>query len=777
MRRIFLFRNKWRLRLGLLALTWWWFFSLPTNLFDSENSTVVFDRNHELLSAKIAPDGQYRFVTDRPIPYKFKISILTFEDEGFLKHCGVSPTAIIRALKQNLEAGSIQSGASTISMQTIRLSRKNPKRSYAEKFLEIFRALRLEFRFSKSEILNLYCNHAPMGGNVVGIEAAAWRYYQKKPEELSWSESATLAVLPNAPSLIYPGKRNQKLLKKRNRLLERLHKKGYFDELTLSLGKEEPVPSSPQPLPQVAMHVLYRLQNEQGHGAHETSIDAHLQKSTSEILHQHLLRLSGNEIHNAALLITDVETGEVLVYHGNASTNNSSGYVDVIQSGRSTGSILKPLLYTSMLDEGEILAHTLMPDIPTDLSGYRPVNFHETYDGAVPASESLIRSLNIPAVLALKQHGNSKFLRELKELGFEGMNRSSDHYGLSLILGGAETNLWELNRCYGHLAHRLNHYTNTSSTYPAEAYKLSFIENKNPDLGIDYQLSAGSIYQCFDQLRHLSRPRNEAGWEHFESSSQVAWKTGTSFGHRDAWAVGITSKFVVSVWVGNETGEGRPGLTGVSSAAPILFDVLDMMPSTDWFDVPYDDLKETATCRISGMLASNHCLEIDTILSCSKGLGSEACRYHRKIFVDTSAKYRVHKGCESDPRAVSWFVLPTVQATYFKQWNPDYRHLPSWSEGCGNLEDDAALALIYPSRKQKVLIPRGLDGKQQRVVLKASHQDPNATLHWSLNGLYLGSTQTFHVKEVAPKAGNYKLTITDEFGNQISEEIKFIEAS
>lgn len=764
------------MRLGFLLLGWWWFLSLPTVLFDSENSTVVFDRNHELLSAKIAPDGQYRFVTDRPIPEKFKTCILTFEDEGFMDHHGVSPKAIVRAAKQNLEAGSIQSGASTISMQTIRLSRKNPKRSYTEKVLEILRALRLEFRFDKDEILSMYCNHAPMGGNVVGLEAAAWRYYEKKPEDLSWAESATLAVLPNAPSLIYPGKRNERLLAKRNRLLERLYLEGYFDEITLSLSKEEPVPSSPRALPQIAMHTLYRLQNEHGPGAFETHLDAHLQKSTSEILHQHLLHLSGNEVHNAAILVTDVETGQVLAYHGNASIDKTSGFVDVIQSKRSTGSILKPLLYTSMLEDGEILAHTLLPDIPTDLGGYRPVNFHETYDGAVPASESLIRSLNVPAVLSLKKHGNAKFLRELQELGFESMTHSSDHYGLSLILGGAETNLWELNRCYGHLAHRLNHYTNSSSTYPRGSYRLSFFPSDENDHGIDYELSASAIYQCFDQLRHLARPRNETGWEHFGSSSQVAWKTGTSFGHRDAWAVGITSGFIVSVWVGNETGEGRPGLTGVSAAAPILFDVLDVLPTTEWFDIPYDDLQPTPTCKSSGMLASMHCLEVDTLLGCLKGLGSDACKYHQKVFVDQSGRKRVHKGCASSPQPKSWFVLPAVQAAYFKQWNPDYQHLPPWSEGCGNFEDENALALIYPSRKQKILIPRGLDGKQQRVVLKASHQDPKAILHWSLDGVYLGSTQTFHVKEVAPAAGKYQLTITDEYGNQISEEIKFIEA-
>ena len=759
----------------IILLGWWWFLSIPAVLFDSENSTVVFDRNHELLSAKIAPDGQYRFITARSIPDKFKTCILTFEDEGFMHHHGVSPKAIIRAAKQNIEAGSIQSGASTISMQTIRLSRKNPKRSYSEKALEILRALRLEFRFDKDEILSIYCNHAPMGGNVVGLEAAAWRYYEKKPEDLSWAESATLAVLPNAPSLIYPGRRNIRLQEKRNRLLDRLHDDGHFDEITLELSKEEPVPSAPRPLPQIAMHTLYRLQESQGRGAYETTLDAHLQKTSSEILHQHLLHLSGNEVQNAALLITDVETGEVLVYHGNASLDKTSGFVDVIQSERSTGSILKPLLYTSMLDEGEILAHTLMPDIPTDLGGYRPVNFHETYDGAVPASESLIRSLNVPAVLALKKHGNAKFLRELQELGFSFMNKTSDHYGLSLILGGAETNLWELNRCYGHLAHRLNHYTNTSSTYPRGEYRLSFSSKLEKDEGINYGLSAGAIYQCFDQLRHLARPRNETGWEHFGSSSQVAWKTGTSFGHRDAWAVGITSDYIVSVWVGNETGEGRPGLTGVSSAAPILFDVLDLLPVSEWFDIPYDDLKQTPTCSASGMLASMHCPELDTLLGCPKGMGSDVCKYHKKIFLDHTGQRRVHKGCMPDPQPMSWFVLPAVQAAYFKQWNPEYRHLPPWSEGCGDLEDENALALIYPSRKQKILIPRGLDGKQQRVVLKASHQNPSATLHWSLNGVYLGSTETFHIQEVAPVAGNYQLTITDEFGNQISEEIRFIE--
>ncbi|MGB1032987.1 MAG: transglycosylase domain-containing protein, partial [Flavobacteriales bacterium] len=400
--------------------------------------------------------------------------IKEFEDRNFDHHIGIDPKGIVRALKQNIKNGRVVSGASTISMQVIRLSRENPRRTYLEKALEMARALRLELRFSKNEILSFYSDQAPMGGNVVGLETAAWRYFKKRPKDLSWAESATLAVLPNAPSIIFPGTRNNKLRLKRNRLLHRLYELGHLDETSYELSIAEDVPQRPKSLPVHSSHLINLLEKEGSLGESvQTSIDINLQERVIELSRYHMEHWEANYIFNCSVLITEVSSGDVVAYMGNLHDAKDNSYVDVIQSQRSTGSILKPLLYSSMLEEGEVLPNQLIPDIPTNIAGYKPVNFHETFDGAVPASECLIRSLNVPSVLMLRQHGVQKFHQQLQLLGFNQMNRASNHYGLSLILGGAETNLWELNRAYGFLANRLIHFNKESGSYPSQPYSLS----------------------------------------------------------------------------------------------------------------------------------------------------------------------------------------------------------------------------------------------------------------------------------------------------------------
>ncbi len=417
------------------------FLSLPVVRFNEPTSTVLVDSRGRLLSAKIAADGQWRFPECDSVPYKLEQCILKYEDEYFRSHPGINPVSLIRALYRNISEGRIVSGGSTITMQVIRLSRKGRPRTLTQKIIEMILAIRLELSLSKDEILRLYSSHAPFGGNVVGIDAAAWRYYGRPAARLSWGESATLAVLPNAPALVYPGRNQERLLAKRNRLLEKLLEKGVIDLTTSELSSTEPLPGPPLSLPQITPHLIDRAEKDGYRGKLcRTTIDRDLQLRLNELIDRYYQQISQNGIHNAAILVLNTKGKKVLAYVGNtrASGEETGKYVDIITAARSSGSILKPILYTLMLDEGEILPNSLVPDIPTHISGYTPVNFDRKYNGAVPAGTALVRSLNVPFVRLLQQYGLEKFHARLQSLGFSSINREPGHYGLTLILGGAE---------------------------------------------------------------------------------------------------------------------------------------------------------------------------------------------------------------------------------------------------------------------------------------------------------------------------------------------------
>ena len=376
-----------------LALLIVYYFCLPKDLFKDPTATVITSKNDQLLGALIADDGQWRFPETDSIPEKFKICILQFEDEYFYKHPGFNPISIFKALKQNISSGEVKRGGSTITQQVIRLSRKGKSRTYTEKLKELILATRLELRYSKDKILSLYASHAPFGGNVVGIDAASWRYFNRNAHDLSWAESAALAVLPNAPSLIYPGKNQTKLLKKRNQLLKKLFDNGTIDELTYNLSIVEGIPQKPYPLPQIAPHLLQKFAKSQKGNRIKTTVDLRLQDQVNGFVEQHYNQLKQNEIHNIAVLILDVNTRQVLSYVGNSPTDkNHQNFVDIINKPRSTGSILKPFLYASMLDAGDILPNTLVADVPTQFGNYSPKNFNDEYDGVVSADLALSRS-------------------------------------------------------------------------------------------------------------------------------------------------------------------------------------------------------------------------------------------------------------------------------------------------------------------------------------------------------------------------------------------------
>lgn len=777
----FLKRHRIKSSLFVVGLVWY-YFSLPQQLFNTPTSTVIESVEGELLGAQIATDGQWRFPKIDSVPYKFETALLAFEDGYFYKHPGFNPVSIVKALWQNIRAGTVERGGSTLTQQVIRLSRKQANRSYLEKVKELLLATRLELRYTKKEILNLYASHAPFGGNVVGLDMASWRYFGRAPHQLSWAESATLAVLPNAPSLIYPGKNQDKLKEKRNRLLLKLHNTGVLDSLSYRLSTAEVLPQKPYAIPQIATHLLQRFVKTNPGERVRSTVQWSLQKRAQEIVNQHYLKLKQNQIHNAAVLIMEVKSKKILAYIGNTPTDKQHQKdVDIIDKPRSTGSILKPFLYTAMLDAGDILPNTLVPDVPTQIASYTPQNFDLQFNGAVPASRALARSLNIPSVRMLQQFGLDRFYHYLKTLRLTDIKYNANHYGLSLILGGAESNLWDLTKSYAALSSTLNHYDATQGKYYSNEFdEPRLTEESVLDLGeVSLEktvFDAGSIYMTFNALKEVNRPEGDENWEFFDSSRKVAWKTGTSFGFRDAWAIGTTKDYVVGVWVGNADGEGRPGLVGLSTAAPLMFDLFETLPRSDWFKQPFDEMEKVPICAESGHRANEYCSAVDTVYVQRSGLKTKACPYHILIHLDAEAQFQVNSSCYpiAQMKHQSWFVLPPLQAHYYQQNHPTYRELPKFLANCYG-GDSRPMDFIYPKENVKVFLAKDFTEDTNEIVLKIAHDLNDIKIFWYLDDYFLGTTERFHEMAVIPEKGKHRVTATDELGNQIYRDLEIVD--
>lgn len=798
---------KWCI--GLILIVWFWF-SLPSKLFNNPTCFIITDKDGNLLNATIATDGQWRFPFNNDVPDKFEKCITTFEDKRFFYHPGIDPVAICRAVKQNFSNKKTVSGGSTLTMQVMRLQQQNNKRNIFNKLKEMILALRLECSYKKKTILALYASNAPFGSNVVGLDAAAWRYYGRQPNSLTWGEMAALAVLPNAPALVHPGRNRNELLRKRNELLDKLLANKNIDTTTCQLAKFEPLPLEPKALPQLAPHLLEKfrkdyqsLTNKEDIATSiQTTISSSLQQQVTQMVEAHQHQLSGNQIKNVAAMVVEIESGNIMAYVGNINDKEDStteSYVDVLNSARSPGSTLKPLLYASMLSEGSLLPRQLIPDIPTQFGNYTPQNFDLGFDGAVPANRALARSLNIPAVKLLQQFKYQKFYSVLKYCGFTTLHKPADHYGMSLILGGCEVTPYELAGVYSSMARMYLHEQKNKGKWNADDWFFPNYElrvkndefsnaqhrtrNNKPETTNQKQQTRNialfdypSLYHTFNAMNEVMRPGEEGLWNLFSSSQRIAWKTGTSFGFRDAWAIGLTPKYCVVVWCGNTTGEGRAGLIGLNAAAPLMFNIFRALPASSWFPSPATGFTYTATCKKSGFKAGSDCEAADTILVSNAVKNSSAnCPYCRKIHLDNTGSYRVTDHCIA-PSAMlhkNWFVLPPTLEFYYKQKHPDYQSLPPFMAGC-NADMTRVLDFIYPDNNAVIYIPVELNGAIGSTIFKATHKNPNAKLYWHLDDAFAGTTQKFHQLELNPNIGKHTITIVDENGNSAGREFEVI---
>lgn len=751
---------------------------IPDPLFKKPYATTLESQEGQLLAARIAGDGQWRFPPADSLPENYKTCLQIFEDRHFYRHPGINPVSIFRAIRHNVKAGRIVSGGSTITMQVARMSMGNRPRTILQKLIEMWLAVRIEIQYSKEDILNLYANNAPFGGNVVGLSAASWRYFGGSPYHLSWAEVANLVILPNAPGLMYPGKNDTVLLNKRNRLLYDLKRRNIIDDLTYGLSVAEPLAAKPKPLPAVALHLLDRSIKE-GNGETRvlSTLNYSLQHSVNEFVKSYHENLKFKQIHNAAALVADIRTGKVVAYIGNAGLFDPIDHgqeVDIITSKRSPGSLLKPFLYAMAIDDGIITPGQILPDIPVYYQGFSPKNFDKQFRGAVPANLALRSSLNVPFVSLLKDFTFEKFHHKLTRLGLHSLNRPAGHYGLSLILGGGDVTLWEMTGLYAGLARTLQSYNGNKGQ---NRYDRTDFARLTYQAGADtksektreYQISAGAAWHTLQAMQMLRRPDAESNWQQFNNSQSIAWKTGTSYGHKDAWAIGLNSTYVVGVWIGNADGEGRPDLTGVAAAAPLMFSIFDMLGGNANFPMPVADMEMVSVCKQSGQRAGANCPDVEVVPMANSTLKTPSCHYHRLLHLDETEKYMVNSMCYPVHKMVTkpWFILPPAQAWFYKKYNADFSLPPDYRDDC-NTQAKGQMEMIYPRNLTKVFVPVEIDGQPGKVVFEAAHQNPETKIFWYLNDEFIGETIRNHQLGLFPPAGTHLLSLVDEQGRELS---------
>lgn len=697
------------------------------------------------------------------IPEKLQVAALTYEDQYFSYHPGINPYALFRALFLNFKHQKIVSGGSTITMQLARMIHNKP-RTIGNKILEMILALKLEVKQSKETILKDYLTHAPYGGNIRGYLAASHRFFGKKPDQLTWGEAATLAVLPNAPSMVFPSRNDDRLKVKRNFLLSKLFQKGIIDEEIYELSLLENVPKVIIPFPLAAPHLTERIHNENQIHIVRTTIDANIQYETNFFVKQHAARMQQLGVNNVCAIVVDNSTSSIVSYVGSQDFDDllRQGRVDGVRANRSSGSILKPFLYALAIDEGLILPQTLIKDVPTYFSSFSPSNASEKFAGIVPASKALIHSLNIPAVRLLNAYGVNKFYNLLKAAGVNSLFRSSDDYGLPLILGGAEVSPWDMAKLYMGLANG------------GKFNNINYISN-GPIVKQSSLISSEASYLVLEKMKELIRPGLEFYWKKYSSQKSIAWKTGTSYGHKDAWAAGSTPKWTIVVWVGNFDGSSNNSLSGMRSAGPLMFNILNSLPekpNKNWFEPKGKSYVDVEICKETGFYATSSCSEKLIVDAPGQMKPLRTCPFHRTIFIDIDEKHEVCSHCWAQGYSKRNILKYPPDVNYYLRNNGTLiEDIPNHNPYCRIKQEREILQIIYPLENANVFIPKDFDGKYQPLIGRVASQFPDRELFWYLDESYLGSTVRKPSLPLQLKEGKHQLSVVDSQGNK--DQVKF----
>lgn len=737
-------------------------FPVNTNI---DYAPLIKSRDGQVLHAFLTRDQQWRFRTElKEITPELKRAIVFKEDKYFYHHFGVNPLAVCRAAFNNLFHLRRTSGASTITMQVARML--EPKeRSYGNKLIEMFRAMQLEAHYSKAEILQLYLNLVPYGSNIQGVKAASLLYFNKSPDQLSLAELTALSIIPNRPNSLVMGKDNARIVAERNKLLKHFEKVKLFTKTTIDDAIAEPLTASRHDAPDEAQQLSWRLRfAHPGELEIQSTIDAKAQLQTEQIVHNYVQTLKLQNVYNAAALVVDNRTHEVLVYIGSPDFADRAhqGQVDGVKALRSPGSTLKPFLYGLAYDAGIATPQTIINDVPINLAGYRPENYDLQFRGPVSVEDALRQSLNIPAVKTLQQLGVQRFSQSLSAAGFLSVWQQRKRVGLSMILGGCTVRLEELTSLFSGFAN--------GGVVHALQWKASKANAADSGFRI---LSPSANYMVCHNLCELTRPDMPNLADAVRGIPKIAWKTGTSYGRKDAWSIGFNGHYTIGVWLGNFDGKGVTALSGAATATPLLFQLfnaLDQRASEEWLTAP-QELATRFVCKESGLIPSDFCTEqvMDDYIP---GISSmQHCEHQREVWVSADGAFSYCTSClPATGYATKIYPnIPPELAAFYDSRNVSYQRIPPHNPSCARLFEGQAPVINTLQPGMTYLI---MDKGKQQLQLGCQTASDVRKVYWYINDRFFAAADAKEKIFFNPAGSVVKVSCTDDKGRVSDLEVK-----
>jgi penicillin-binding protein 1C len=740
-------------------------YPLPVQKLNRPQSIAVYSEGGELLNVHISRDDFWRIQCDLDdIPVFARKTLINYEDRWFYVHPGFNPVALVRAFISNIREGKTVSGGSTITMQVARIIEPKP-RTLKSKVIELFRAIQLERRYSKNEILEFYFNLAPYGGNIEGIGSASWFYFGKPPSMLSKSEILALVGLPNSPARLRPDIHPNASRNHRDKLARLMMNQGLISQEDCADIISDPVPETRIERPQNALHIGEYAKSRYGHDAQvKTTIDYRMQLMCENLLKTHVQPLMDYEITNGAIVIIENKTRKVKAMVGSRDFFDSvtSGQVNGALAPRSPGSALKPFIYAAAIDEGLVSPKIMLNDVPVNYSGYKPVNYDRKYRGGVSMEDALKDSLNVPAV-NLHYQMNDRFYRFLKDAGITTLDKPWEHYGLPIVLGGCEVNLLELTNLYASLA--------CGGVY--QPYILTGREEYNPPKQI---ISPEASYIISEILADINRPELPNCWEYSINQTKIAWKTGTSYGNHDAWSIGYNPDFTVGIWIGNFSGKESEKLIGKEVAAPLLFDIFNLISDgSSWFQRP-ESVGEREVCSLSGMIATYDCPHKTREFFIPGISPVKTCQMHKSFIIDDQTGLLIADNSSFDenktrriyeiwPASIaSWRKLEGYPVDELPEFlSQSRKYLPGFKPIINSPMDDACFELR-----------RGIPLEHQKILLRASVPNTVRQLYWFVDGKLLETCNPNDSVFYSPEKGKHRIACMDNNGNAETVEIKIL---
>jgi len=725
-------------------------FPLPDKI---EYATCILDDHGQVVHAFLPRDQQWRMKLERnELTPLLENTILFKEDKYFFYHPGINAVAMLKSMAGNIMHGKILSGASTISMQLAR-ALEPKKRTWFNKLREVFRAEQLELKYSKQEILGLYLNLVPYGGNIQGVKAASLFYFGKNPDHLSLAEITTLSIIPNRPSSLLIGKANDRIMTARNHWLKKFETQKLFTSKEIEDALLEPLTatrhSPPACIPQLSLQL-----KKSGEDHIATHIDMNKQFKLEKLVADYIQASRLKKIQNAAVIVINNETHQVVSYIGSADFRDTTdgGQVNGAAAIRQPGSTLKPLLYGLCMDEGLLTPKQTINDVAVNYQGYAPENFDRKFNGSVTMEYALEHSLNIPAVRSLQSLGKDRLIQALAICDFGSIKKDQAKLGLSMILGGCGASLEQLTGLFSIFANE--------GLY----YKPSFQQNdSSPEAR--RVLSASSTYMINEILSKVNRPDFPLNWQTTTHLPKIAWKTGTSYGRRDAWSIGYNRHYTIGVWCGNFSARGVQELSGANTATPLLFKIfnsIDYDADEQWFTKPAS-LDTRMVCAETGLLPGTNCDHLITGYFIPGVSSSKTCTHLQEVIISADEKISFCRSCmpaNGYKKKLFRIVSPEMQR-YYAENNIIYQKLPPHNPACEKifLEEGPVITSLSPGFEY--LISKK---DPERLQLSCHSGNDVSRIYWYINNRFYkvataGSKQFF-----IPDEGPVKISCTDDKG-------------